>query len=192
MPVQSVHIPITLILREETANQFKDTIKDVPLSDWLATRARLWFENFANGGVMLTPDQVRKIEDTIGKQVENGNDVVSAVGASRNIADGANTFVLSLDPTWVQPLIDRATEMGRTPGELINDMFSIGMENNWAYSIDAVYQPPIYFPHREILKTLTGKDRPTGAEVEASIKTIVSEFKKAVERLKALETPAGA
>ena len=192
MPVQSVHIPITLILREETANQFKDTIKDVPLSDWLATRARLWFENFANGGVMLTPDQVRKIEDTIGKQVENGNDVVSAVGASRNIADGANTFVLSLDPTWVQPLIDRATEMGRTPEELINDMFSIGMENNWAYSIDAAYQPPIYFPHRKILKTLTGKDRPTGAEVEASIETIVSEFKKAVERLKALETPAGA
>lgn len=190
MPVQpSIHIPLTLVLREETAKQFQDSLKDVPFTDWLATRARLWFENYANGGVMLSPDQVKKIEETVEKPVSNGSDVVNAVGASRNIQDGSHTFLLTLDPTWVQPLKDRAAEMGRTPEELIDDMFSIGMENNWAYSLDPTYQPPVYFPHPEILKGLTGKDRPTGAEVEKGIQQLVTEARKAVDRAKALEAP---
>jgi hypothetical protein len=168
MPVQpSIHIPLTLVLREETAKQFQDSLKDVPFTDWLATRARLWFENYANGGVMLSPDQVKKIEETVEKPVSNGSDVVNAVGASRNIQDGSHTFLLTLDPTWVQPLKDRAAEMGRTPEELIDDMFSIGMENNWAYSLD----------------------RPTGAEVEKGIQQLVTEARKAVDRAKALEAP---
>ena len=187
---QSVHVPITIILREETAKQFQDSVKDIPFGDWLATRARLWFEGFANGGIMLSPDQIKSIEKIIGKPIANGNDVVNAAGASQNIQDGSRTFLLTLDPTWVQPLKDRAAEMGRTPEDLVNDMFSIGFENNWAYSLEPSYQPPVYFPHPEILKGLTGKDHPTGAEVESGIKQLVAAAKGAVERSKVVEAHA--
>ena len=166
-------IPLSVSLRQSTVDALSASVQDISLSEWLSTRCRQWIENFRDGGLMLSPDQVSKIQEVAAKPIANGNDVVSAIGKTRGNADGQRTFLLSLDPTFVGPLQVRADEMGRTPEDLINDMFSMALDNNWAMSLDAAYQPPVFFPHFKIVQTLTGLDRPTGAEIEKAISELV-------------------
>jgi hypothetical protein len=150
----------------------------------MSTRARQWFENFVNGGVMLTPDHVAKIEEQGGKPIANGADVVAAVGKGNSMAaDGSRTFLLSLDPTWVEPIKNRAQEMGITVEQLINDTWSMALDNNWATYLEASYTPPVYFPHYRVIQTLTGKDRPTGAEIEKAISELVQVAKAAQKQV---------
>lgn len=180
MAQQSVSVPLSVQLRQSTLDAFQSQVQDVPLSEWMSTRARQWFENFVNGGVMLTPDHVAKIEEQGGKPIANGADVVAAVGRGNSMAaDGSRTFLLSLDPAFVAPLQVRADEMGRTPEDLINDMFSMALDNGWAMSLDAAYQPPVFFPHFRLIQTLTGLEKPTGAEIEKAISELVQVAKAA-------------
>lgn len=172
-------IPLTVTLRQETVAAFQAQYKDIPIAEWMATKCRLWLENFKDGGLMLSPDQVMKIEQDSGKPVNSGAEVVSAIGKTNDVADGQRTFLLTLDPTYVQPLIDRATEIGRTPTELVNDSWSWILDNNWLMSLDATYQPPVFFPNYKLIQTLTGKDRPTGAEIEKAITELVQIAKSA-------------
>ena len=171
---QQAHVPITVALRQETLDAFQAQIQDVPLAEWMGTRARQWFEGFKDGGIFLTPDQVRKIEETSGKPISNGADIVAAVSRGNSMSpDGSRTFLLSLDPTFVEPIRIRAAEMGITLDQFINDTWSMALDNGWMGSLDPAYVPPIYFPHYKVVQALTGLDRPTGAQIEAAISELV-------------------
>jgi hypothetical protein len=184
MAQQQAHVPLTVVLRQETLDAFQEQIQGLPVADWMATRARQWFEGFKDGGIFLNPDQVKKIEEHNGKPVANGADVVAAVGRGNSMSpDGSRTFLLSIDPAFVGPLQVRADEMGRTPDDLINDMFSMAMDNGWAMTLDAAYLPPVYFPNFRLIQTLTGKDRPTGAEIEKAISELVQVAKAAQKQV---------
>jgi hypothetical protein len=180
MADQRVNIPVTVTLRQTTLDAFQAQVQDVPLAEWLSVRCRQWLEGYKDGGIFLTPDQVKKIEEHNEKPVGNGADVVAAVGKGNSMAaDGSRTFLLSLDPTWVEPIKNRAQEMGITVEQLINDTWSMALDNNWATYLEASYTPPVYFPHYRVIQTLTGKDRPTGAEIEKAISELVQVAKAA-------------
>ena len=179
MADQRVNIPITVSLREPTVKAFQEQNIDIPLSDWMAVRARQWFENFRDGGLMLSPDQVSKIQEVAEKPIANGNDVVAAVGKTRGVADGQRTFLLTIDPAFVGPYQERAKEMGRTVEELISDMWAMALDGSWAMSLEASYLPPVFFPNFRLIQTLTGKSRPTGAEIEKAISELVQVAKAA-------------
>lgn len=179
-----VTIPLTVSLRQTTLDAFQAQVQDVPIADWMATRARQWFENFVNGGIMLSPDHVKKIEEHSGKPLANGADVVAAIGTSNSMAaDGSRTFLLSLDPTWVEPLRIRAEEMGITAEQLINDTWAMALDNQWAMNLDAAYKPPVFFPNYNVIQVLTGKQRPTGAETEKAIAELVKIAKNAQKQM---------
>ena len=185
MAVSQAHVPITVSLKQETLAAIQSQVTDQPVADWMSGKARVFFENFVNGGILLTSEQVIKIEELAGKPVGNGKDVITAIGKSHGMVDGARTFLLSLDPTWVEPLKIRAAEMGRTPTDLINDMFSFALDGNWAMTLEANYLPPVYFPHYKAIQQLTGKDRPTGADIEAAIAELVKLAKTAPKAVEA-------
>ena len=180
MAQQSVSVPITVSLRPETLTAFQEQIQGLPVADWLSTRCRQWLEGFKDGGVFLTPDQVRRIETTSGKPIANGADIVAAVAnGSGMTADGERSFLLTLDPAFVGPYQERAKEMGRTVTELIGDMWSMALDGSWAMSLEASYLPPVFFPNFRLIQTLTGKSRPTGAEIEKAISELVQVAKAA-------------
>jgi len=174
MEQSSAMVPITLSLRKTTVDALSSQIQDISLSDWLSTRCRLWVENYVSGSVFLSPDQTRKIEELAGKPIANGNDVVSAIGKTHDIEDGQRTFLLSLDPAYVGPIADRAKEMGIEPADFINNMWSWALDQNWFTYLEPSYQPPVFFPHFAVIQRLTGKDRPTGAEIEKAIGELVT------------------
>jgi hypothetical protein len=171
----NVTVPITVSLRQETLTAFQEQNKDIPVGDWMGSKARQWFENFVNGAVFLTPDQTRKIEEMAGAPIASGHDIVASVAKGNGMSeDGERTFMLRIDPAFVGPLKTRADEMGITVEQLINDTWSMACDNNWAMFLEPEYRPPIFLPHYQVVQKLTGKDRPTGAEIEKAIGELVT------------------
>ncbi len=164
-------IPITLTLTQRTYDVLAATVKDQPVERTLAGRAEVLLENIATGGMVLSPDQVRNIENVTGKEINRGADIVAAVQAANDMEENSFVHKVTVDPIWKEPLEQKAVETGRTVDQLLTDAVAIGFENNWIYGM-VPDNPPIFFTNADLAywQRETGKPRPSGADVTAAAK----------------------
>jgi hypothetical protein len=172
MTKATVRVPIEVTLRQQTFEKLSASVQDVPVADALSSQVQQFLENRADGALVLKPEHIAKIEEVTGKKIKNAQDVVTAALVPAGQDESGSIIKVHIDPTWMGPLAERAKEMGLTVDYLLSDLIQLGLESNWAYGLDASYKPPVYLPNYGIVEELTGKLRPTGAEVEQAIREL--------------------
>jgi hypothetical protein len=161
--------PIQVVLKEATYKRLTENLQHGSPYDVLSARASVFFEHMAEGGLMLKPEQVQKIEENAKRQIQNGEDVVAAAEQAVGRKDGGLSVSVRIDPVWETPLRDLAEQTDRTIEALLTDLFTIAMENNWVYAT-MPSTPPIYIQDSKLLKEFTGEERPTSVEIEHSMR----------------------
>jgi hypothetical protein len=135
MAIKQSSVPITLRISEETLNTVSREFQSTPVAEALGSRCSQFVEALANGGFMLSGDHVRAIETNYKRPVSNPKDVIKATEVSAKKEDGRNVYSFSIDPAEEPRLLERATEIGRTPAELMRDVIEYALDNEWVYSI---------------------------------------------------------
>lgn len=134
---RTVNVPLGSIeLRSESYDKHVKAAGGTDPAGAIKHRIEKYLELSADGGLLLPPESIAEIEAAIGKRVTNARDVVQAAAKSGSIEDGAWAFRFSIDPSYREPIEERAKEMGRTPKELIQDMVDYAIEQNWYMGIE--------------------------------------------------------
>lgn len=173
---KSVDIPLQVNLTQSAYDILAAGIKDQPVAVGLAQKATVIFDNLANGGVLLTPDQVRKIEQASRKEINRGADVVAAVQGGNNIEEDAKVRKWRLDPVYDDPLEEMARTTGRSVDDLLSDMMNMAIENNWIFGF-IPSNGPVFLTDSDLRywQQVTGKQNPMGADITAAMKQITVE-----------------
>lgn len=167
----SVNVPITVNLTQPVFQIMQEANKDIPLATALSNKATVFFDNLANGGMMLTPDQIKKIEQVYKKPIDRGADVVAAVQAGSSIEDDSRVRKWKLDPVYDEPLEEAARNAGRSVDELLSDMMNMAIENNWIFGF-VPQNGPVFLTEADLRywQQATGKQKPTGADMTEAVK----------------------
>lgn len=137
MPQAKLNVPLSIALRQETYDKLVGRVRDVSPAEILSARAAEFLEFLADGGVMLKPDDVTKIDQAIGKPIKNAKDIVGAVLRGAGITDGGESvFQFSLDPVYAEAFSERAREVDKTPGELMGEVVDQALELDWMMGIN--------------------------------------------------------
>jgi|SRR6185312_7806056 len=159
MARQDISVPLTVYLRKETVAKYEEAAKGAPLAEYLSNRTKLTLENIADGGMVLSLDQVEAIEKATGKPVRNGKDVVAAAQRGVDIDEGQNVIKWKIDPAFMDAIKIRAQECGRPVNDLFTDMCDIALENQWIFGVDPVGFRRTFTPAQiERISDLIGKD----------------------------------
>ena len=177
-----VSVPVTLELRQSTYDALTQNIEggQYVTTATLANRAAKFFEELASGGMVLTSDQVQRIETAIKKQIRNGNDVVNAATQQVGIEDGVFAVKIKVDPANWEPLAINAKERGCSVDELMSEVIQFAFSENWFCNVVPA-SGPLWMDSKDIayMRKLTGKESPTGTEIAAAVRGALKEEKAA-------------
>lgn len=130
-----VTVPITINISEESFKVLSGEFKNTPVAEALGSRCGQFVEAWSGGGVLLSPSDVTAVQTNYGKPVSGPRDVVKATEQAGDRNDGRSVFSFTIDPAYEGPLMERANEVGRTPGELMSDAIQYALEQEWIYSL---------------------------------------------------------
>lgn len=131
-----VTVPIRLSLSEGAFEIIARDFPTNPIGEVLESRCNFFVDSFAHGGFVLTPDNVTSIETNYGKSVTGPRDVVKATEKAASREDGRDVYSFSIDPVYTAPMLERAEQIGRTPGELMAEAVEFSLENHWLMNLD--------------------------------------------------------
>lgn len=113
-----------------------DSDKDKSPVDVFKRLAEFFFHTYANGGLLLKPQDVSRIAKSIGSPVNGPDEIVKAIELSKQNEDGQFTFKFSLDPTIVEQYRSYADYQGITLRQFMEDNFQQVIFNGWLYEVD--------------------------------------------------------
>lgn len=131
---RKLSIPANLELREESVAKLSGAGVSPALA--ITSRANQALETLADGGLLLTSDQVSIVEQNFGKPIRNTQDVVRASEPRAGRKNGQLAIEVTLDPAYEEPLQRRAEATGLTIDEQLREVYHIAFANNWLYSLD--------------------------------------------------------
>lgn len=106
----------------------------------LATSA---LQDIANGGMILTPEAVKRIKISVANPYDE-DEVVKMIEKGAKRFGQSEIIEYVLDPTLVAPMRQWAKDNGRTMQGLVQDCMATAFDNEWFYEIP---------PHHTILLT---------------------------------------
>lgn len=118
-----------------------------------------YLHQYANGGVMISPEEVGLINKSLPTPISSSEDIVSALKPKGRVQSGASTVPVVLDPTIMTPLMDAATFRGISVDDLIAECWGHILANGWLLdmSTDCRWVP---FSRTDVekIKKITGLD----------------------------------
>lgn len=134
------------------AQQFR-LMMDVPLSqrrlDYLASTVEApgtpaekakavilaLVEAMADGGLMLSADEVQRIRESTGVELTCGADLLPFLSEATGREAGCRVIKILIDPAYETPLDEIATVRGQTVEEILRETLQVALDNNWYESL---------------------------------------------------------
>ena len=186
MAIKQSTIPITIRISEEALALVSAGIKATPVAEALGSQCSQFVEAMAHGGMMLSGDHVREIENNHKRSISTARDVIKATEGAAHKEDGRSKYSFTIDPAFEPRLLERASEIGRTPGELMRDTIDFAIEQEWVYGISTGDRRRAFTNQQEDeLKALLGKDDFTVADIIAGLKARAKRTSKEPELIEA-------
>ena len=107
----------------------------IPPGEALASRASQMLDVIAEGGLILSTDDVAEISTNTGKPVENRRDVVKATEAKAYKRDGQLLLTALIDPAYEGPLQEAADMGGRTLQEHCSEVMNWALSQGWLLEV---------------------------------------------------------
>ena len=105
------------------------------LASYLKACAEAYFHEFANGGLLLSGQEVDSISKTAKVEVSSSEQVVDLVEKSQKTQRGQKTVQISIDPALTESFQQMADFKGMTQDEFIQDCWSYIHANGWLYQM---------------------------------------------------------
>jgi len=132
-----------------------------------------FYHNYANGGLMLRPNDLARMSKSVGRPVRTAVEVTELVEKGASVKDGKNVFPLSLDPSALAVFEDTAKTMGWTMEQLFQDCVDQIVDQGWLYSMapgNLLLQ--IQASDRKFLEDLLGTVNFYGADLVKKLKEL--------------------
>jgi hypothetical protein len=166
---QKQTIPVKLTISEEAYLRLTGTLTDKSeymTSEVLSNTASQLLQKYADGGIILDSVSLSEIEKVTGKPVTTAREVVTYVEKAVGRQEGSYDLTVSVDPALIEPMIQRATEMGLdSPKDLLNEVVNTALTNGWAFNLTPM-GGSLHFNEEGWAKVreLLGKNSPLGAD----------------------------
>lgn len=134
--------------------------------------AEYFFHTYANGGLLLKPQDVSRLSKSIGKTVSGPEDLILAIEKANNNEDGQSVYKLILDPAALEPYKEYAKFQGLTLEEFVQDCFLQIVDNGWLYNIDlSTRLIALTKEDHDAISDFLGKKVFTGADIAKAMKS---------------------
>jgi hypothetical protein len=132
-----------------------------------------FLDQFANGGIMVKPENLKKIEEAVGSPVANDTDLLEVIQKSAGREEGQYTIKVNVEPALWPAIAEHAQVIGMTPEEVMTDMAMRMIRDSLAFYVNnQTYEPVVYLTEKDgrKLEKLLGKKKFSGADILSLIK----------------------
>ncbi len=172
--MKTVAIPIEIQLTEKQMSAIGNGVGvDAPMAKKVQMVAQSLVKDMANGGIMLPPEAVDRIEAAINDVATER--IVESVEQSVNRSGKNVVLKLSIDPGWYPTLKEASESQGRPVEDLMQECIGHAFHNGWLYALPA--DPPPLWINRdeyEFLKKVIGSDPVFGCDVVNFLRELVA------------------
>lgn len=166
-------------LDEGAVENFKGGKGDESLIPNLTSWSAYFLNNYLQGGIMLTANDLASIKKSTDTEIGAAEDVLKAVQGAKGRKGGKYTVEVELDPVWYPAATEVAEWQGCTVQDVLNEIVNTVVGNGSLYD----WMPPETIPvtAKEIaeIKRLTGEGHVTGRSLIAALKKGVAELVEA-------------
>lgn len=159
-------IVLELELNEQDFVTLKENAPEGDISAFVKDCSEQYLHEYSQGGLMLSADEVVRINKHAEKPVQNSADLVNLAEKAGKTKGGGKTFTVTLDPALVDSFKSQALFQGITVDDFIQQCWSHIIANGWLYQMspDVTWIP---FSEQDIkfIKTKTTTDVVTSKEV---------------------------
>lgn len=176
--MKTVAVPIEIQLTEKQLSVIANGVAgETPTAKKVQIVAQSVVKDLADGGVMLSPDAVKRIEDAIADV--SPDSVVESVEASVKRKGQNIVLTLTIDPAWYPALKEASESQGRPVEDLMQECIAHAFHQGWLYAIPSD-PPPLMVTRDDIdfLKKTIGVDQVFGADVVGFMRKLVTEIKE--------------
>ena len=129
---QEVKLLTTLELTNEQYSALASmTTGDQPDSEKAQSVVLKLVRDVADGGLLLTPDEVARITDATGVDPSCGEDLIPYLSAGSGIEEGCHIFKAAIDPVYMTRLEEIAGFREWPIQQVVQEMVDHCLENNW-------------------------------------------------------------
>ena len=164
---------VDITLSDEEIASVCDQIEADAVSDVQKVRiaAIKLVQGLAQGGLMLWPIEVQKIEESTGVSLGTGDDLLPYLSAATGLENGLYTYKAQIDPIYHQRMEEISQIRGWSVQQMIDEMILACLENNWYESIpDQPDRILMTAESRKELQELLGQKFDSGTELAELIK----------------------
>ena len=128
-------------LKPQTATEIANAIKSEGMTDIskLSSVAAGLLEQLAEGGIMLSVEDVQRLRDT-GHEVEDAADIVEMAETGIGFKRGQFVFAAEIDPEVLPALREYAAQCGVTLEELGTQTINFAIDQGWVWETPYRYR----------------------------------------------------
>lgn len=124
------------------------------LAAYLKACAEAYFHEYAQGGLLLTGNDMNRLKKAAGKDVESSDEILDLVEKSKGLKKGQNTYEITIDPALVDSFRHYAEANDWTIDEFLQSCWNHVHANGWLYTmLPDVYWVPLSVSEVNSIKT---------------------------------------
>jgi len=136
--LDAVQIPSMLTLNGE---EYARIAPRADTSEKITKVAQGLLTQYVNGGLMLKPEDVAKLDSLLPNGFDNTSSLIAAVEKSVGQKNGQYAYTLTLDPAMVKPLEELSVMSGIPVSQIINNAWGVIVSNNMLFQIQPSWSP---------------------------------------------------
>ena len=134
---EAANVDLNLIFSiPKEAYKVFESVSGESVEEYLSKCVANYLSAYANGGLMLSEEDVQTISESLGDEGTSSSDVVSAITGQKLLAsEEEGEFRIKIDPALVVNIKDSANVIGVTIDQWLNNCWGHIMANGWLYGI---------------------------------------------------------
>jgi hypothetical protein len=140
-----VSVPLTLDLNTETFNKLTPAQRTQ-----LPQMAAQFLESYLNGGIVVRPDIVQKMEEASNKQIDTDVQLLQVVQHAQKRDEGMNVITCKIDPALMPAVEEYAKTVGWELKDVLDDISNRIVRDNLMFYVNSqAHQPVIYLTDKQ-------------------------------------------
>lgn len=132
----NVQVNLELSIPQADYAVFEEVAEPQPVEEYVKGCVSNYLSAYANGGLMLSADDLADIGQVCGSDITSSSDIVEAVksGAGKHTE---NSFQVSVDPSLMANVEESARVLGISVEQWVYNCWGHILANGWLYGISA-------------------------------------------------------
>jgi hypothetical protein len=137
---------------------------------YLNTCVANYLSAYADGGLMLSGDDIQAMSEALGEDVTSSSDIVNAVINSVSEEDSDSVFKVVIDPSLKPNIEDSARVQGVTVDHWLTNCWSHIITNGWLYGVSGdIRWVPFTNQQLKLISEAAGKKLESSSDIVAAV-----------------------